>query len=572
VFVILVVASFLIIGVPVAWFDIPLGAVLTLGFAWWGSGVYFPQSGERRRIFANTVVISAVAITSFTLISGWIYDLSWDGQGFHIDAVLQLDKGWDPVYSPPSVTDADFADRVTLYTKAHWYYAAANDKLTGVIEQGKAIHLSLILAVVCIGWSTFTRFRQIGRGTRIVLCVLLALNPISLAQTFSLYNDGVLASSLIALICLLLAWYRKADRLLLAGIIGVIALTLNAKLTGALEVLILCGGFLAWLLWTRREGRIGLIIAVVSGGIFGGVWMGWNPFVTQYVTNLVLHHDPFYPTGLEDAIAGPIDRSVFSNMDSMSPIERLLWSLFAQSKLINNVADSNIKVPFTFDMDEVVQFAYPDVRVGGFGPLFSGALILTGVVCVLIARKLLSNMAIRKRLVWRHYTILVIIGLLTISVLINPTAWWSRYAPQIFVIILFCLVSGLILSYRRPEPRANPSALRNLSVTATFVLVINALLITAAHGIGSVVANAQMIAQFADLKASGQPIVVYMDQQVSRVISTQMRLDDWGIPYRLVDRADELPCPETMQFEFISSRAVGCIPSPISDSGRLAVR
>ena len=108
-------------------------------------------------------------------------------------------------------------------------------------------------------------------------------------------------------------------------------------------------------------------------------------------------------------------------------VANLAASIFSRSRVWP--PESTLKTPWQVDRSEWRQFQEPDVRTGGFGPLFPAALVLS-----------LAFLAIR---LWRGgaapwiatASILIIIA----SVLPVYACWWARYAPQVWLIPLVAL-------------------------------------------------------------------------------------------------------------------------------------
>jgi hypothetical protein len=77
----------------------------------------------------------------------------------------------------------------------------------------------------------------------------------------------------------------------------------------------------------------------------------------------------------------------------------------------------------TLHKRELSAFSYPDPKLGGFGPFFSGILLLS------LALLLLGLSKFKERRMFY-----VVILLLLFSVLVNPECWWARYVPQFWLI------------------------------------------------------------------------------------------------------------------------------------------
>jgi hypothetical protein len=103
---------------------------------------------------------------------------------------------------------------------------------------------------------------------------------------------------------------------------------------------------------------------------------------------------------------------------------RFLVGVFARSSN-SNVAPVT-KVPFTVGADELDAAAYADVRLGGFGPLWSGLLLTAGLLLAVLRRRVPPG-------AW------VAAALLLGTVFLNPVLWWARYVPQLWLLPLGAL-------------------------------------------------------------------------------------------------------------------------------------
>ncbi len=122
-------------------------------------------------------------------------------------------------------------------------------------------------------------------------------------------------------------------------------------------------------------GRPWTLFPVAAATFIVATFVGWHP----YVTNTVSSGHPFYPM----AGVGALDFKPFlpQGFERMNRFEKLAASVFSTSSngiwipdeagKVHGVVEARLKLPFFISEEELSVFKAPDVRLGGFGPLFS---------------------------------------------------------------------------------------------------------------------------------------------------------------------------------------------------------
>lgn len=415
---------------PISHFVIIFALIVSTTWCWWASKQYFSDNDPKYGIiFFLLLLIFFINLFSCIAISGSFFDLSWDGQTYHQGTVIQLANGWNPVYSEVTGESSD-SIWINHYSRGAEISAAALSKVTGNIEECKAINLLLIITTFIIAFATIILTSDsIKLRYPLVLGFLISMNPVSIYQSLSFYVDGQLASAASCLLCLVLLVSKRIDSLVLVSLISTIIIINNIKFLGVIYALIFCLGLLFWVFIYQKEK-----LALVSKSLFLSflvslLIVGYNP----YVTNTIDHGNPFYPVIGSDIDIITANAPVsFQNKNSL---ENLFSSIFSHPSAWINAAE--YKIPFVFSYEDLNEFYCSDVRVSGFGPLFSGAIIL----CLL---NLLAILELKKiHHILKNPTISIIfliIVLILFSVLINPESWWARYVPQLWLIPIFSLL------------------------------------------------------------------------------------------------------------------------------------
>jgi len=406
------------------------------------------SASPRARLAAWTVPFCLTAV-AFTL-CGWIYDTSYDGMTYHTAAVLGLLAGYNPYYSG---LHAPYDFWVDHYPKATWYFAAVVARATGDYQCGKSYHMLLAFVVFFYAYDFFRR-RQLAGARPLLLAAAAAANPVAINQMFSYYVDGALGSLLTLLIFSILNLIRapvKADRIVfvMAG-----CLFINVKLSAIAYMAALCLVALCFLLYRSRQqlsARIADVGAVLCIGLLA---MGYNP----YITNTISNGNPMYPLYGKGSINVITAQSpaLFNRPDGTG-IGRLALSVMGKTANISEHTGGTpeVKLPFSVQASELAAFTAVDVRIGGWGVLMGGIMLLS----------LLLYCARRG---WKDGESITALALTALTILINPYAWWARFAPQVALIPVFLIAPSAASPGRRE---------RLLAGGIAWLLLVNSLLI-----------------------------------------------------------------------------------------------
>lgn len=519
-----------------------MALVMAAGFGWWAVNFYFAQ--ERIRVFALLFGAAVITFVLFAVISSRIYDISWDGQTYHAEAIVQLANGWNPFReaSPPGLVRHKypwfFPIYLSFFPKGPWICAAALYKFSGSFESGKAFHLVLILACLLFSFAALSTLRSIQGPWRLMLSLLIAFNPVSIYQMFTYYVDGQLSSLLAITVVLLILVYRRPDPVLMIVLTLAVILMINVKLTGALYVSVLVGGYWLFYLVVKRTHRGELTACLTAGGFLGGGFVGFSPYVTQFINKFIRTGNPFHPYAGWTSMVGFDSPEIFGN--KMDRVRMLANSLFSKSEVLP--IPFKLKLPFIFSFSELQAFDFPDVRIGGFGPLFSGAIVLSVAILVVLFWKY------HRRLLCAAH-LLVLLSLICISALFFSESWWARYAPQLWMVPMFMAIFGLLIIRRR--------FMRGLAMALLLLLFANNLLIYLRYASYTLKNSLMAAGQLATLKKQEEPLPT----KFGIFSAIRYRFEREGIRYVEVDH---LPCVKAKQQEIILSPVLICLPEQTS--------
>jgi hypothetical protein len=483
-----------------------------------GVALLHGSRGRARDAVLATGLAAAVAIGA-PLLARTTYDVSWDGQTYHQLAIQRLVDGWNPFAAALPGGDGSNAYFANHYAKGAWLRAASVYLVGGDIEAGKGWTFVLGAASGLAALGALLRARAIRGWAAAAAAILCAVNPVVATQLLTNYVDGQLASVITAAAALAAAVALGGGRVAFAGIAACASLAPGLKFTGVAYAGLVSAGTVAvaWR-WHRSAARP-VLIACVAGLAAGTLLVGFNP----YVTNWRSRGHPFFPLAGPEAI-DIVTGQVGAGFLAHSRLARVALSILAESR--NDMgADPTLKWPFAWAAGETVPFRWPDVRFGGFGPLFSGALVFSLAALLAALRSDRRAVALAAA---------VAAGLVA-TALVNPHAWWARYAPQVWLV-------PIVLALGASTRTGGRAALALAAATFLTTAVDAGLVGTNAVHRGRM-RSVALKAQLASLAREPVPVAIRFRPPFGE--SHRLRLHDAGV--RFVE-ADPLPCarPETL--------------------------
>ena len=481
-----------------------------------------PGGGGARAWWAGLAVALATALAS-GLAAGLLHDRSFDGQWYHQRAVEALARYWNPFAGHlPGELMANH------YARGAWYRAAALRVLGAPMETGKAWNLALAAAAGMLTFAAAIRLAEAGTARATAVALIAAANPVAIYQAATFYVDGQLSSALTALAAAGALAVVTAEPAALAAFGAAVAIAVQLKFTGVVYATGL-GAAAVGAALLRRDGRsarrVGCMAAAALAIALVGT--GFDP----YVTNTRERGHPFWPLAGRDTIDVMLAQYP-AGFERMGRVRKLAISLLAIPDDGPRGLVPRLKVPFGVGAGEDVAFRVADVRLGGLGPWFSGAL------CLSLALAGLSLAAGARRAA----PALGAAGVLLASVLVNPECWWARYAPQLWLVPI-----ALALAPAARFPRA-AALLRRCTLLA---LAADAGFVAACYLQKAVPSEAALRQELRAL--AGTRIAV----EVHTLLAIRYRLADAGIAFY---EPPALPCasPRT----FVASDARYCPPAP----------
>lgn len=511
----------------------PLYAILSL----------FSNSGPKRLVdFSWVIFLLVFSFYLSLMVSQRYFDISYDGQAYHQEALLQLNQGWNPFYEQLNSLQSNNMHRwLNHYSKGVWFYAAMVFKVTKDIESGKLFHFWLMIAALFVTLPFLLRFETLSRSLAVLISFLVAFNPVSIYQSLSFYLDGQLMSLMIILVAVLGFIYRESKWIHFGLLLMVIPVLVNVKLTAGIYTGLIMIGYMG-MLWVKskfEQLRKTLIYTLIAF-FLGFVLFGFNP----YVTNALQRGNPFYP-------ALGTDRSDYTypqfpaNFIGKNSFTLLFYSIFSKSDNVRGLGkQAYLKIPFTVSKDELGAFTDTNAKQGGFGPLFGGAILLSFLIIIGAFLSLYSRSKKtgpeKNNLGWKEraangaslpniYLGLFCLALILATCLINPASSLARFVPQMW---LFPIIA-VLLAYSLKN-----KVIRILGHLILMVLVLNNVLIGYAYYSYNLKITRVYNQRLEKLAVISQenPIQFYFGHFLS---SNTLRFDRFGIVYSIVGKKEE---------------------------------
>jgi hypothetical protein len=455
----------------------PCAFLLSTIINWSACKYYFIKNTS---VFWKSTVIVIVLILISIIIAGYFYDISYDGQWYHQETLIQLKNGWNPIYQQLS-EKIDVSIWLNHYAKGAEIPEAIVYVFFNRIETGKAVNIILLVASFCLIVSFLFRIEKMSTLKVYLIAALLTCNPVFMAQVLTYYVDLQLGLLLLDILIILCLMFFEKDKYKLFLFSMATCIALNIKFTALPYVGIVIIGALGVLYLRKQMDTFkSVFICAAISTIVAVFIIGYNP----YVKNTIEHGNPFYPL----AGKGKVDIMLGNSPPGFSHNNRIYnlgVSVFSNTSGGLNVGNKHsfIKTPFTFSMPELVESSDTDARLGGFGFLFSGILLLS---------VLLFGTVLIKSSKDNRFLLLSILAVITMSIFIMEYAWWARYTPQLWFVPLTILCFSEFI---------NSTTIRWLSRSIYLLISINVGVITVFVLVRNIVATQDIDYKIKEIKS-----------------------------------------------------------------------
>jgi len=454
-------------GLTISKWQFPVAGVSALITNYYAARFLAVETKTNLKINAAILGLLAASV----IFSGFFYDVSSDGQYYHMETVIRLKQGYNPVKQPlpipadeiwentypvyctggadkplPYVTKSDKPSVNIKYLNINSLCAGAETieaaiyKITNRVETAKAINVIGLLAAFFLCLSLFYKIGRISNLKKWLLALLLTFNPITIIQLNSFCVDGDVACWLLCLVvisCLLFMENNRFYQFLLASIIMV---AINFKFTSLVFAAMYCAAFLIVLLIYKKIDLFKkVLITGMLSAFIGIICCGFHP----YGTNVIRNHNVFY--GLDDTRA-EIRKMTPPLFLPLNRFEKLFLSLSthegwdsADKKSVSDIP----KMPFIINMKDIHAANDTLQKFAGFGPFFSGELLIAVILF------LITLIKFRRELAFKYALALILIIFATVAVI--PDSWWNRFVPQLWLIpvVILCMAEFITIRHGR---------------------------------------------------------------------------------------------------------------------------
>jgi hypothetical protein len=491
-----------------------------------------------RKIILIGLIVLACVLAANLAISTWFFDLSSDGRHYHIYSIYLLKNGWNPVYNPfnpVSYFETYFLNWSIYYPKASWYAGATIFTFFQHQEISKAPQYLLLFANLFIVIGNILSHLKLKIWQAYLVGIIIVLNPVQIYQLTTNYIDGQVYACLAIIITTLAVTLISLDRLnlisLSAAIIYAVALKSSAIVYIAIFIVF---ALIINIFIIKNKRSLSSIIAVCGlSGVIGVFILGYSP----YITSTIRYKNPIYPLTIsnQEMIMGENRPADFAQEDRFS---RFLNSILAPtSNVLGKLPAPDHKDPFTFTYNELLALQTADPRTGGFGPWFSGILLVAGVGLLFFIKrpKILGVILISE---------LPII----ISIFSSQEGWWARYAPQTWLLPIIILIGLFFLK--------GSKTISVFAIVFSVIISINIFSVAYFNLSENITASShahQVLQNYSSQNRSG---LLYCGDFCN---ATQLTLREYKIATKKLDNQEELPCPQNI-FWGIYISPFDCMP------------
>lgn len=515
-----------------------------------GFCIFYKKDKIQKRIIS--ILLATFVFVVGSVLVGQIYDVTSDGNTYHKLIIGELKNGWNPVYEDSKdfgkedgnafdVLEENYNQRwADHYAKGTEMIAANIYALTENIETGKVYTIILMYIVFGLVTSYLINEKKKSIVLSLIIGFLLVVNPTTLVQFNTFYVDAAVMLSIAIILYGLISITDKKNDInkmekyivLLSGI----ALCINAKFTGVAFAAMFCFAFYVyWLVLAYREGKKEFISKLKEYSIFYVIAVVLSVGVvgyTSYVENFIRFGHPLYPLYGDPTVQNIPEKEQPKSLADNNNMEKFLISILCKGEnvLPSYPVDQNQpqpKIPFTVSMDEIQNYTIPDIRIGGFGPWFSGIMIFVGIATLY----LLIKLARQKR--WDIFVpYILILGVMAILICAIDGTYWARYVAYFYFVPIMALI-GLFFNTKDKKQIIAGSIISILMVVNIAMIAYASFnnILTSSKYVG------EKLGQFRDYVQTQEVVIIKLNEEGFQ--SVCYNIDDLEVENYEIDQSIE---------------------------------
>ena len=544
---ILIITNLLFVfNITITPYHLPIIYILsTIGYIIW------KKKEWKKAIIA--IVIASIVFIGCAYVATKTYDGTPDGNTYHKLSVGALKNGWNPLYESVGDFNKEEGNPFNVYkdnVNVNWvdHYARGTETFgaviyafSGNIETGKMFNLLWIYIGLFILFGLLKQM-SLNNWKSLLVAVILAFNPIMLVQIGNYYLDGVLAISLFIIIFCCLLQFKKLSKEETKLNYFILAMAIiwccNAKFTGLAFAAVFCG---IYYLYRHIKNFIKdkenfkqifikdtvfyLVTVIVAILVVGG---------STYTKNLIDHGNPLYPLYGKGHVENMVMMEIPKSLQKEDRLTIFLTSIFSKGENVSpSYSDEgnepDLKLPLTVTQEELNNYSIPDIRVGGFGPLFSATFILGVIGTILIIIEYIRKKDWNKLILY-SLTLILIMSL----ILFLDGGYWARYIPYFYLVPAFVLIHYLQKEFKTHKV----STIFALAIAIILIINSGLILRTQYH---SIIGNNEYVQirldRFKIYANENKNKKVLVNLQHHGIQGVQYNIDDLGIKnYKLTDK------------------------------------
>ena len=468
------------------------------------ASIYLYKSGD---FFRKIAIVLIVFFLSF-LFANLLIDTSFDGRCYHFTLENLFKLGYNPIYGDMKT----FANENNIYYNILFANSYPNALevlrsnfylLFNNMESSKITNFLFVFAGFF--YSQYFFLNKLSKIKSLILSLCVFLCAVVVCQITTKMADFLIYYLfLFQLFSIVLINKKKNVKENFFVLIASSVLSIATKYVGVLNTVIL---FVLWIACIRKKMilKTSLLLGLMS------LVLCFQP----YITNISKFKNPFYPSIGPNKLDFMTKQNPkeFKNKPYLYKFFRSMFSSASDARMYNHQTPRLFyKVPFTAHFD--MPYGAEDVRINGFGHLFSGIFILSVILSIIQFKK-------RKG-------VFVLLAIL-LTTLLNPICWWARFVPQLHLL-----------------PIANCYYFRknNLIFYLMIILImINGFWVMKENFAVNAYKTYVMNSYYNKLyqKSLKKPLEIYMSKVPFNEDDATIlfRMKEYGIQYKLVDKLDK---------------------------------